>query len=45
MKVLLITGMQMIREKLRQLLEHQPEVETVEEAEDTSIGLQAIEDF
>jgi DNA-binding NarL/FixJ family response regulator len=45
MKVLLITGMQIVREKLRQMLEHQPEVETVEEAEDASIGLQAVEDF
>jgi len=45
MKVLLITGMQIVREKLRQLLELQPEVEIVEEAEDTSIGLQAIEYF
>jgi DNA-binding NarL/FixJ family response regulator len=45
MKVLLIIGMQIVREKLRQLLEHQPEIEIVEEAEDTSIGLQAIEDF
>jgi DNA-binding NarL/FixJ family response regulator len=45
MKVLLIIGMQMVREKLRQLLEHQPEVEIVEEAGDASIGLQAIEDF
>jgi DNA-binding NarL/FixJ family response regulator len=45
MKVLLITGMQMVREKLRQMLEYQPEVEIVEEAENTSIGLQTIEDF
>jgi DNA-binding NarL/FixJ family response regulator len=45
MKVLLITGMQVVREKLRQLLELQPEVEIVEAAKDTSIGLQAIEGF
>ena len=45
MKVLIISGMQTIREKLKQLMEAQPNVETVKEAEDTLSGLQVIEDY
>jgi DNA-binding NarL/FixJ family response regulator len=44
MKVLIISGMQAIREKLTQLMEAQPDVATVMEAADTSIGCQAIVD-
>ena len=42
MKVLIISGMQTIREKLKQLMEAQPDVETVKEAEDNLSGLQVI---
>jgi DNA-binding NarL/FixJ family response regulator len=45
MKVLIISGMQAIREKLKQLMEAQPDVETVKEAEDTPSGLKIIEDY
>ena len=45
MKVLIISGMQTIREKLKQLMEAQPDVETVKEAEDNLNGLQVIEDY
>ena len=45
MKVLIISGMQTIRENLKQLMEAQPDVETVKEAEDTHSGLQVIEDY
>jgi len=44
MKVLIISEMPVVREKLKQLVEAQPHVETVKEAEDTLRGLQAIED-
>ena len=44
MKVLIISGMPAIREKLKQLLEAQPHVGTVKEAGDTLSGLRAIED-
>jgi DNA-binding NarL/FixJ family response regulator len=44
MKVLIISGMHEIREKLKQLLEAQPHVGTVKEAGDTLSGLRAIED-
>jgi DNA-binding NarL/FixJ family response regulator len=44
MNVLIISAMPAIREKLSQLMEAQPHVETVQEAEDTLRGLQAIED-
>lgn len=43
MKVLIISGMQTVREKLKQLMEAQPDVETVKVAEDTLSGLQVIE--
>lgn len=43
MKVLIISGMQAIREKLKQLVEALPDVETVLEAEDTLSGLHTIE--
>ena len=45
MKVLIISGMQTIREKLKQLMEVQADVETVKEAEDYLSGLQVIEDY
>ena len=44
MKVLIISGAQTIREKLKQHLEAQPDVETVKETEDTLSGLRAIDD-
>ena len=44
MKVLIISEMPAIREKLKQLLEAQPHVGTVKEAGDTLSGLRAIED-
>ena len=44
MKVLIISEMPVVREKLKQLVEAQPHLETVKEAEDTLNGLQAIED-
>lgn len=37
--------MQAIREKLKQLMEAQPDVETVKEAEDNLSGLHVIEDY
>ena len=43
MKVLIISEMPAIREKLTQLMEDQPYVETVKEAGDALSGLQAIE--
>ena len=45
MKVLIISGMQTIREKLKQLMEAQPDAEIVKEAEDYLSGLQVIEDY
>ena len=45
MKVLIISGMQTIREKLKQLMEAQQDVETVREAENNLSGLQFIEDY
>lgn len=42
MKVLIISGMQAIREKLTQLVQAQPDVEIVVEAEDTTSGFQSI---
>jgi DNA-binding NarL/FixJ family response regulator len=42
MKVLIISGTQAIREKLKQLVEAEPDVETVMEAEDTLSGLHTI---
>jgi two-component system response regulator NreC len=45
MKVLVVSGMQVVRENLRKLMEVQPEVEIVKEAEDTPSGLQIIERF
>ena len=45
MKILIISGMKTIREKLKQLMEAQPDVETVKEAEDTLSGIQVIEDY
>lgn len=44
MKVLIISEMPAIREKLKQLLDAQPHVGTVKEAGDTLSGLRAIED-
>jgi DNA-binding NarL/FixJ family response regulator len=44
MKVLIISGMQTIREKLKQLMEVQADVEIVKEAEDNLSGLQVIGD-
>ena len=44
MKVLIISEIPAIREKLKQLLEAQPHVGTVKEAGDTLSGLHAIED-
>jgi DNA-binding NarL/FixJ family response regulator len=44
MKVLIISEMPAIREKLKQLLEAQPHIGTVKEAGDTLSGLRAIED-
>jgi DNA-binding NarL/FixJ family response regulator len=44
MKVLIISAMQTIREKLKQLMEAQPDVETVMEAEDNLSGFQVIKD-
>ena len=45
MKVLIISGTQTIREKLKQLMEAQPDAEIVKEAEDNLRGLQVIEDY
>jgi DNA-binding NarL/FixJ family response regulator len=45
MKVLIISATQTIREKLRELLETQPDVETVAEAEDISAGLGLLDDL
>ena len=45
MKVLIISEMPAIREKLKQLLEAQPHIGTVKEAGDTLSGLRAIEDL
>jgi DNA-binding NarL/FixJ family response regulator len=45
MKILIISGMQTIREKLKQLLSAQPDVEIVKEAEDNLSGLQAIKGY
>ena len=45
MKVLIISGMQTIREKLKQLMEVQADVETVKEAEDYLSGLQVISNY
>jgi DNA-binding NarL/FixJ family response regulator len=42
MKILIISGMQAIREKLKQLMEAQPDVETVNEADDIFSDLQVI---
>jgi len=45
MKVLIISGTQTIRQKLKQLMEAQPDAEIVKEAEDNLRGLQVIEDY
>jgi DNA-binding NarL/FixJ family response regulator len=45
MKVLIISGKQTIREKLKQLMEAQPDAEIVKEAEDNLSGLQVVEDY
>jgi DNA-binding NarL/FixJ family response regulator len=45
MKVLVISGMHVVRENLRNLMAAQPEVEIVKDAEDTPSGLQLIEVF
>lgn len=45
LKVLVISGMDVVRENLRKLMEAQPEVEIVEEAEDTHSGLRIIARF
>ncbi len=44
MKVLIISGTQTVRAKLRELMELQPEVSTVKEADDTLTGLLAIDE-
>jgi two-component system, NarL family, response regulator LiaR len=45
MKILIISAMQTIREKLKELMDAQADVETVKEAEDYLSGLQVIEDY
>jgi len=44
-KVLIISAMSVVRENLMRLMEAQPEIEIVKEAEDTPSGMQMIESF